>query len=266
MTKTIILAYHDIDSNENLTDKEDLPTIETVVTVDEFEKHMRHLSVSGFSVMSVKEYFKKRKENKITEKDIVLTFDDGHISNYQYALPILQKYSFTATFFIISDFICKPDYMGITELKEMLAFEMEIGSHGVSHSYLTELKHENVVNEIAESKKILEKLCGKKIDVFAYPGGHQNKKIVDVVGKSGYIYAVSCITGRNISKTNHYLLRRIEIRRGTSLKEFQNAINPTTIIFFQGVDLLKLLMKKTLGLKKYEFIRQKLFHLYPFKR
>ena len=143
---------------------------------------------------------------------------------------------------------------------------MEIGSHTRSHSYLTQLKQEEVNLEVVESKKILEACTGKSINVFAYPGGHRNRKVVRSVRDAGYKAAVSCITGRNDFKTNPFLLRRIELRRGTSVQDFQDAIIPMNIFIFQCVDMGKLLLKKTLGLKMYEIIRQKLYYLYPFKR
>jgi len=265
---TIILAYHDIDSKDSPTEKKDLPTIDTVVRLEEFESQMNYLADEGFTVLSVEQYLNKRKLNEPSEnsKDIVLTFDDGHISNYCYALPILRKYSFHATFFVIADFIGKPYYMGMNEIKKLLDNKMEIGSHSRSHTYLTELEQDEMEREVVESKRILENCCGKRIDGFAYPGGHQNRKVVESVKTAGYKAAVSCIVGRNNTRTNPFLLRRIEVRRGTSMKEFKNALNPVTIIFFQGLDMGKFFMKKTLGLTTYEFFRQKLYRLYPFKR
>lgn len=266
MQKTIILAYHDIDTIDNLTEREDIPTIVTVVRIEEFESHMNYLSTEGYTVLSVKQYLDKLNRRDISDKDIVLTFDDGHISNHRYALPILRKYSFHATFFIIADCIGKPYFMGLSEIKELLECDMEIGSHTQSHSYLTQLKQEEVDAEVVESKKMLESCLGETINVFCYPGGHQNRQIVGSVREAGYEAAVSCITGRNDFKTNSFLLRRIELRRDTSVQDFQKAITPLNIILYQCVDMGKLFMKKTLGLNFYETLRQKLYYLYPFKR
>jgi len=263
MKKTIIIAYHDIDSKEQPTEKKDLPTIQTVVRIEEFEDHMRYLAEAGYSVLSVRDYINR---GHLGGKNLVLTFDDGHISNYRFALPVLCKYAFSATFFVISDYINKPHYMGTSEIVELIKKDMEIGSHGKSHSYLTELSTKEIDLEINESKRVLENQFSLTVDTFAYPGGHQNSQIVESVEMGGYKTAVSCIHGRNSIRTNPYLLRRVEVRRGTSVKELQIAISATNIMFFQVVDTLKLLLKKTLGLKKYEKVRQKLYYLYPFNR
>lgn len=266
MNRAIILAYHDIDTKNNPTEKKDLPTIQTVVNVDEFESQMHYLASAGYTVLSVTEYLDRLKKNKNNDRCIILTFDDGHYSNYNYALPILRKYSFHASFFIVVDFVGKPLYMGDYEIQELISCNMEIGSHGLTHAYLTQLTREEIIQEVVESKRLLEKRIGRQVDVFAYPGGHQNKKVVEIVKNAGYKAAVSCITGLNNARTNPFLLRRLEVRRGTSVREFRNALDTKSILFFQCIDMLKAVMKKSLGLRVYEGLRQKFFFLYPFKR
>ena len=64
MEKTIILAYHDIDSDDHPTEKTDVPTIQTVVRLSEFESHMQYLYSAGYTVLSVKEYLDKNKNNE----------------------------------------------------------------------------------------------------------------------------------------------------------------------------------------------------------
>lgn len=266
MKNTIILLYHDIDSSDNPTEKKDLATRETVVRLEEFESHMRYLASEGYRVLSVKQYLEEQQYGNDRDRDIVLTFDDGHISNHRFALSVLNRYSFSATFFVIANNIGKSNYMGEQEIHELLDYNMEIGSHGLTHSYLTELNPEEITREVTESKNILEACIGKPVEVFAYPGGHFNRNVEECVKAAGYQAAVSCIVGRNNRKTAPFLLKRIEARRGTSLKAFQKALSMPNIMFFQCVDMGKTLMKKTIGLGRYEGLRQKFYYLYPFKR
>ena len=260
------MLYHDIDSEEKPTEIEDLATRETVVRIEEFESHMAYLADEGYRVLSVKQYFDELSWGKNSEKKIVLTFDDGHISNYKFVLPVLREHSFYATFFIIADNIDKPYYMGSKQIKALLDNDMEIGSHGLTHAYLTELNFNDAKREISESRRIIASCTGRPVEVFAYPGGHLNKKITGCVKTEGYRAAVSCIVGRNNSKSNTFLLKRIELRRGTSLRAFQKAIRPTNIMFFRCLDMGKSLIKNMAGLKRYEHMRNKFYYLYPFKR
>jgi peptidoglycan/xylan/chitin deacetylase (PgdA/CDA1 family) len=260
------LLYHDIDSKEKPTEKEDLATKETVVRIEEFESHMQYLANEDYRVLSVKEYLSELHGGNISDKDIVLTFDDGHISNYQYALPVLRQHSFSATFFLIADNIGKPYYMGHREIKELMECNMEIGSHGLTHSSLSELRTEEIRKEVGNSKIVIEAVTGTHVETFAYPGGHLNAEVVKCVKEMGYNTAVSCIVGRNNRKTDPFLLKRIELRRGTSLKELKSAISTTNIRFFQFIDMGKSLVKNTVGLENYKLLRRRLYFLYPFKR
>lgn len=266
MHKTIMLAYHDIDSEEHRTEKADIPTIDTVVRLDEFRAQMKYLAGKGYSLLSVGQYLDRQNRGALSDRDMVLTFDDGHNSNHRYVMPVLREYGFSATFFVVSDFIGRHPYMGRKEIREMLKSGMEIGAHGMSHSYLTELPPSRVRQEVENSREAIEMCCGSRVDIFAYPGGHQNREVVASVRSAGYRAAVSCIHGRNTPGTDPFLLRRIEIRRGTSVQELKKALKTMNIFLFQCVDMTKYIMKKALGLRTYEYLRQNLYHLYPFKR
>lgn len=266
MIKTLFLLYHDLDSAEYPSEKKDLATQETVARLSEFEGHMAFLAENGWNVISMNLFFAKQKQGKVTDKDIVLTFDDGHISNYRLAFPILQKYGFHATFFMIADRIGTPYHMGNADLQELAGAGMEIGSHGLTHTYLPELSQTEIESELAESKTIIEKVVKQPVASFAYPGGHYNCNVLKCLRDSGYKYGASCIVGWNSSKTDLLLLRRVEIRRGTSTADFERSISVSNILFYQVIDNLKSGIKKMVGLERYKSLRQKLYFLYPLKR
>lgn len=266
MKNTTIILYHDIDTSDRPTEKLDLASKETVARLKEFEIHMAYLYSKGYNVLSLDQYLKIRKAGTVSDKMIVLTFDDGHISNYLYALPILQKYSFSATFFVIAANIGMPYYIGTQEIKVMLKSGMEIGSHGLTHTYLPKLSCDEVKEEVVKSKKILESCTGLPVEIFAYPGGHVNKMVIECVKSAGYKAAASCVLGPNNSRTDPFMLQRIEVRRGTSLNSFRRINNPLSIKFFRYIDLVKTFLQKTMGLDFYQRARRKFYFLYPFKR
>lgn len=266
MIKTLFLLYHDLDSAEYPSEKEDLATKETVVRLSEFESHMAALAENGWHVISMSHFFAKQNQGSVTDKDIVLTFDDGHISNHRLAFPVLQKYGFKATFFIIAERIGASYYMDNADLQELSGAGMEIGSHGLTHTYLPELSSPGIESELAESKTIIESVVEQPVETFAYPGGHYNSNVLKCIKKSGYKAGASCIVGWNSRKTNPLLLRRVEIRRGTTAADFKCSINANNVLFYQAIDNVKSGMKKIVGLERYKFLRQKLYFLYPFKR
>jgi len=264
----IILLYHDIDTPDDPTWHEDHATRETVVRFTEFEGHMAYLADQGYRVITISQYLKNKGafENSSAQKTIVLSFDDGHISNYRYAYSVLNKYAFKATFFIIADKVGAPNFMGAAEIRALFESDMEIGSHGKTHAYLPNLDSDTLQFEIGLSKLVLERLLGVEVVTFAYPGGHYDADIVKYVRRAGYRAAASCILGANRFDTNPFLLRRLEIRRGTSRIAFSKALNQRHMILHQGVDKAKSLLKQAVGLENYSSLRQRLYRFYPFKR
>ena len=84
----------------------------------------------------------------------IITFDDGNISDYEIAFPLLIKKKIQATFFIIADRINCKGYLNKYQLREMHENGMSIGSHSLSHKPLTTLSYKEVVTELCESKRL----------------------------------------------------------------------------------------------------------------
>jgi peptidoglycan/xylan/chitin deacetylase (PgdA/CDA1 family) len=263
----VFLLYHDIDAEDQPSEKFETATLNTVVRYDDFFHHMNWLHSNEFQVMSVEKYFNVLKNGDFCKKMIVLTFDDGHISNYDKAFPVLKHFGFTATFYVVADRIGKPWHMNCAQLKEMVANGMEIGSHGLTHDYLPLIPFSDVRVELIKSKYILENCLKKKINSFAYPGGHYTKSIVNAVRKSGYQNAASCLLGTNKKEIKEeYLLKRVEIRRGVNVNEFQNALKPVNLLFYSAIDFIRRTLKLAVGLNNYGYLRKKFYKAYPFKR
>jgi len=154
----------------------------------------------------------------ITEKPgVLLTFDDGFANNVKALLPVLEEFSVPAVFFIslqhvldvknwlpasraiarrgwgseslVPDNIAEDFFDGMTidQLKYCSAHPLiELGSHTISHPFLSRCSHQELEYEITKSKRILENLTGKKIDMIAYPTGDYDRRTVDMVRSAGY--------------------------------------------------------------------------------
>ena len=90
---------------------------------------------------------------------------------------------------------CVPqEFLTINELKEISALDnVDIGSHTVSHPYLTRLNDNQVMHELLDSKHFLEDVLGKPVRLFAYPHGDYDKRIRDLVEEAGYEIARNLI-------------------------------------------------------------------------
>ena len=154
------------------------------------------------------------------KKPIVITFDDGHRSQYAYAYPILKRLGLRATFFIVTNYIDRPAYMTRRMIQDMQdAGVATIGSHTIDHHGLNDLSLVRQQSELADSKKILEDMFGKPVTTFAYPYGIHNAEVIMQTKAAGYTSAYSCYLGTTQGALSKYELRRIRVNDGEPMKE-----------------------------------------------
>lgn len=118
---------------------------------------------------------------------VVITFDDGMKSVYDYALPIMSAAGIPGTAFVITDLIGSTHEvspgnprpcMSSAELLDLQSRGWEIGSHSATHADFTSITIEQARDEFSRSKSTLEGL-GISVDSFAYPYGSFNSNTVE---------------------------------------------------------------------------------------
>lgn len=188
------------------------------VKVEEFDKQMKYLNDNGYTPIFVSEI----EDAGLYEKPIIITFDDGYSDVYNYAYPILKKYNFKSTFFVVSGFIGGDVYINQDMLKEMSNSGLiEIGSHTASHPKLNTLDKEGIEYEFKNSKEVLESIIKKDITTIAYPSGLYNQDVLDMAQKY-YDYGVSTDWGKeNSININKYRLKRLYVYREYDLEQFK---------------------------------------------
>jgi peptidoglycan/xylan/chitin deacetylase (PgdA/CDA1 family) len=200
--------YHSIVNGKSSSD---------CLSIKTFEEQMKYLKDNGYQTISLTDLYKYfMKQKPIPEKSVVLTFDDGYEDNYTAMFPVLKKYNFKATIFVITSHIDKNHkFMTSKQLLEMDKYGIDIESHTVNHERLKLLSKNKQLKTLIQSKKDLEKILNKKINFFAYPGGGYNKSAISAVKEAGYIMAFT-IDGkwRGWSSKNDGMLslHRINIR------------------------------------------------------
>jgi peptidoglycan/xylan/chitin deacetylase (PgdA/CDA1 family) len=116
-----------------------------------------------------------------------VTFDDGHISNFEYALPILQSRGMKAQFFITAGWTGrKSGYMGWQELRTLQAAGQPIGAHGWSHKLLTHCNERELHAELVDTRTLLEDKLGMPITTMSLPGGRYNQRVLAACQEAGY--------------------------------------------------------------------------------
>lgn len=114
------------------------------------------------------------------------SFDDGHISNYFLALPLLEKYSCKAIFFIIVGRVGHPGFMTWRQLQELVALGHQVSAHGWSHKMLTRCSDAELHQELLISKSELENKLGTSVAALSAPHGRWNRRVALACAESGY--------------------------------------------------------------------------------
>jgi len=191
------------------------------VSPENFMRQMAYLKKRGYRVISLEELVKGLKKGKrFKHKTVVITIDDGYKDNYIYAYPVLRKYHFPATIFLIADFIGKKEeFMNWKQVNTLVHSNIiSIGGHTRVHSYLPEIKEkERLWEEISGCKRVIEERINRKINYFCYPTGGFNEQIKAMVRRAGYKGA--CTTNRGEGR-DVYELRRIKITNSDMNKPF----------------------------------------------
>jgi peptidoglycan/xylan/chitin deacetylase (PgdA/CDA1 family) len=219
--KIPILMYHSIESMPKSTVMRSLH-----VPPKRFRFQMWLLNILGYKGLSLeklKPYLDGQKQGKV----VGITFDDGYQNNLLNAAPILKKYNFSATCFIVSDRIGSSNtwdlekkitqrpLMTKSEIFEWLNLGFDIGSHTKTHADLTAISIKEAEEEILGCKAYLEKMFNVTICDFCYPFGHYNNEVANIAKVAGYDSGSTMLRGSAGPLTNRYQLPRIPINHHT---------------------------------------------------
>ena len=203
------------------------------ITRSVFRQHLRYLEMTGYNVIPLRDLYEyvTGKRPSIPKNAVVITIDDGWRSTYTEAFPELQKRKFPFTVFIYPKIIGQTS-LALTwaQVREMADAGVDIQSHSLSHPYLTQRRHASlgdegylkwVQRELAESKRLLEKETGRKVQFLAYPYGDYDTRLTKLVAKSGYHAALTCDFGRVRKGSDPLRMKRFVIDDRMDFTEFR---------------------------------------------
>ena len=190
-----------------------------------FEQQMYLLHEWGYQTISVEMMISVIREGGLLpQRPVIITFDDGSESVYSTALPIMQKYDFTGTAYIVHNYIgLTNDFMDVDQIRQLYAEGWEIGSHSISHVDLTE-RTDRQQDEIVDSRIKLQQRLGIPILTFAYPFGAYNEDSVRFAHFAGYIGAVGLGPSTLQGNKNLYYLYRKDITAAYDIYTFASLL------------------------------------------
>lgn len=208
-----ILLYHNI-TNASFADSR------YAVSIDDFKDQMEQLKYWGYSTITVKQLVDHiKKGHTLPPRPVVISFDDGYLNVYKNAFPIMEKYGFTGTVYLVANRLNADGFLQEEELLALLDNGWEVGSHGMSHTELTQ-NHDLVRQEILQSRLDIEDALGIKVFSFAYPFGSVDWYISIKVLDYGYRAAVGVGHLMVHSFGTVYNLSRREVQGDADLDAF----------------------------------------------
>lgn len=163
-----------------------------------FEAQIRWLYKRGKRGVSTRELLAADNPRDL----VALTFDDGYADFLPHALPVLRRYGFTASLYIVSGLLGqynswdepgpRKPLLTADQLREISDEGMEIASHGLTHTALTTLDDAALEHELVTSRAILQEVTGQPADGICYPYGFADERVLEAVRAAGYAYG--CVT------------------------------------------------------------------------
>ncbi|MDR3586517.1 MAG: polysaccharide deacetylase family protein [Desulfosporosinus sp.] len=195
---------------------------------DQFDAQMAYLQDNGYHSITLDQFYQAEyQEGTLPDKPFVITFDDGYVDNYTSAFPILKKYGFTATIFMVSSYINGEHFLSWPQLTELANNGWQIEGHTVDHPYLSKKDAATVLSELKNSKDVLEKGLGHSVNYLAYPYGDFNNEVILAVKNTGYLLAVTTERGWADDKEDAWHVHRVYCFANMGINEFSRRLqNP----------------------------------------
>jgi len=249
---TVFLMYHEIELPNRKFCQSEPGYVRYVISIDEFRAQMSAIRESGLGGVSLSEAL------SFSSPAVALTIDDGCETDLLAIAPVLKQFGYGATFYITAGLLGKPGYMSTSQLRELSTLDFEIGSHSMTHPYLSDLDEAGLHREIVGSKVMLEDIIGKPVEHFSCPGGRYDSRALTVAKKAGYRSVANSNPRANSPSTDRFALGRVAITRDLGTAAFQKLCRGQ-MLWMLGLRVgLRDSAKRLLGNTAYDRVRSAL--------
>tara|TARA_B100000683_G_C12492080_1_gene554884 strand:- start:466 stop:1398 length:933 start_codon:yes stop_codon:yes gene_type:complete len=161
----------------------------TNIKLDVFKEQLKIIEDEGIQFVHPKDFEKSLTQRK-RDRKILLTIDDGLLSFYRNAWPILKSKKIPFILFVNTREVGSYNYMNWDQIRELSNSEnVEIGNHSHSHEYLVDESAEVIQKDISKSIKIFEDKLGKNSEFFSYPFGEYSLEFKTIIKTMGFKFA-----------------------------------------------------------------------------
>ena len=238
---SIVLMYHD------------------VVTRDDKTSGFQNKSAFQYKV---EEAVFEEQVKALKGKDVSFTFDDGGVSFFTKAAPILEKYGRKGVFFISTKYIDTPGFLSRTQVKTLAEKGHIIGSHSHTHPEIfTKLSKKEVREEWQKSYEILKGILGDTKLTLSIPNGYASKRIMDEAIDCGYtdIYTSQPTTIIQQYK-NHKVIGRFVVNDGMTKQDVLRIVESKSTRQKMALKWSLLNIAKGILGSSYDIVKSKVLH------
>ncbi len=219
-----VLAYHAL----RAAGQSVLPaewSLAHTVAVDAFRRQLRFLL--GNDWQTVLPGDSKAVGDTRTNKDIILTFDDGHQSDAT-AAELMTVHGYRAIFYVPLAHIDRTWFLSRAEIRNISAQGFAIGSHGLKHYPLTDLRDSELWDELRQSREALEELIAKPVRDLAVPFGRYDRRVIAIANAVGFERIVTSDIGL-ARRDSSRVFPRLPVTARTTDQDFERllSIGPT---------------------------------------
>jgi peptidoglycan/xylan/chitin deacetylase (PgdA/CDA1 family) len=180
------------------------------------ERHVRGISLAQLA--------ERLERGQPLDHVVALTFDDGYADQYRYALPLLQRFGDTATFFIVTGDVGDGRHLSWTDLQRMQQAHMDVGAHGVQHFDLSTMTPAEQAAQIDGSIASLRAHLHDRVLSYAYPSGRLNRTTLELESAAGIVLAVTTDPRFVLPPQSRLELTRLRVPRGWGIPAFAQAL------------------------------------------
>ena len=221
-----ILMYH------RVADDGDPGLARYRVTPAQFEQQMGWLKQNDFTPLSLDLLKSARQgDRRFPRRPVLITFDDGYRDFYDHAWPVLRKLAFPSVMFVVAGKVGdrsdwdqafgRPEpLMDWTELAEISAGGVTIGSHSLMHRRFSRLDVRDAYDDMRVSAEIIDRALGQRPSAFCYPYGVYDRLVERLLPICAYEFAFTCDPPAATPQDNPLRLPRIEIMGYDDIRSF----------------------------------------------
>ena len=196
---------------------------------ERFEEQLRYLNEQGYQSIRQEQLIAYMLGRTVTlpAKPILITFDDGSLSNYTEVAPLLARYDFNAVLFLYPTIISasRSRYMNWRQVQELVrSGRFEVASHTLWHPMLPAMDRRGIRDQLERSKRILEANLNTTVRMIAYPFGVYDRRVIEEARAVGYELGFTIQPGGNRSGDEPLTMNRYMVTSGHSLQVFASSL------------------------------------------